>query len=68
MSRLPSGNPVSSVNGWRDHFAFACFQSVVIVDSANDIGGDSVVPHSVAIGESRRIMLDQEQDKDQQHR
>lgn len=37
--------------------ACASRKNVLIVDTRNDIGGDAVVPHRRAIGESRRIMV-----------
>lgn len=40
-------------------------QTVVIVDTNNDIGGDSIIPHRLAIGESRRVMIS---DHSKQHR
>ena len=32
-------------------------QTVVIVDTSNEIAGDGNIPHQEAIGESRRIMV-----------
>lgn len=40
-------------------------QTVVIVDTSNEIAGDGAIPHREAIGESRRLMV---ANKDHQHR
>lgn len=34
-----------------------CIQTVVIVDTSNEIAGEGTVPHREAIGESRRLMV-----------
>lgn len=35
----------------------ALCKTVVVVDTKNEIGGDGVIPHKDAIGDSRRIMV-----------
>lgn len=42
---------------------FAMLKAVVIVDTKNDIGGDGVVPHREAIGDSRRVMVPDDTDQ-----
>ncbi|CAN0239697.1 unnamed protein product [Pylaiella littoralis] len=44
----------------------SALESVVIVDTRNDIGGDGVIPHRRAIGqESRRVMVPRETDQNE---